>query len=111
MNVLETLRAIFGSAVPEGGDRAVFEKAVRPSTDSKFGEYQANGCMALAKVVGRNPRDLASEVAARVDLAPIAGKPEVAGPGFLNLRLNDAWVSSTLHAMLNDERLGLTVPA
>jgi arginyl-tRNA synthetase len=111
MNVLETLRAIFGSAVPEGGDRAVFEKAVRPATDSRFGEYQANGCMALAKSLGRNPRELALQVAARVDLAPIAGPPEVAGPGFLNLRLNDAWVSSTLRELLTDEQLGLSEPA
>src|SRR5580693_5435897 len=111
MNVLEKLRASLGAAVPEGGDRTVFEKAVRPATDPKFGEYQANGCMALAKSLGRNPRELALQVAARVDLAPIAGPPEVAGPGFLNLRLNDPWVSSTLGELLNDQRLGLSEPA
>ena len=88
------LRTLFGSALPEGADRAAFEKAVRPATDPKFGDYQANGCMALAKALGEEPRDLAAGARRRVDLAPIAGPPEVAGPGFLNLRLNDDWVAA-----------------
>jgi arginyl-tRNA synthetase len=110
MNVLERLRTIFGAALPEGADRAAFEKAVRPATDPKFGDYQANGCMTLAKAMGRKPRDLAQELAGAVDLAPIAGPPEIAGPGFLNVRLNDAWVAASLGDLLVDERLGLTPP-
>ncbi len=110
MNVLERLRSIFGSIVPEGADRAAFEKAVRPATDPKFGDYQANGSMALAKAAGRKPRDLAQEFAAAVDLAPVAGPPEVAGPGFLNVRLNDPWVATSLRELLGDEKLGLTPP-
>jgi len=107
MNLLERLRAIFGTAVPAGADRAAFEKAVRPATDPKFGDYQANGCMALAKALGRSPRDLAQEVARTVDLAPYADPPEVAGPGFLNVRLDDTWLASALRALLTDEALGL----
>jgi len=107
MNLLERLRANFGTALPAGADRAAFEKAVRPATDPKFGDYQANGCMALAKALGRRPRDLALELARTVDLAPIAAPPEVAGPGFLNVRLDDSWLASTLQGLLNDEALGL----
>jgi arginyl-tRNA synthetase len=110
MNVLERLRTSFGAALPEGADQAAFEKAVRPATDPKFGDYQANGCMTLAKAMGRKPRDLAQELAGAVDLAPIAGPPEIAGPGFLNVRLNDAWVAASLGDLLVDERLGLTPP-
>ncbi len=110
MNLLQELRTIFGSAVPEGPDRAAFAKAVRPATDSKFGDYQANGCMALAKSTGRKPRDLAQELAGQVDLAPLAGAPEVAGPGFLNVRLNDSWIAATLRDLLGDDRLGLIPP-
>src|SRR5437868_13782836 len=110
MNLLESLRTILGSALPEGSDRAAFEKAVRPATDPRFGDYQANGCMALAKAMGRKPRDLAQELARAVDLAPMAGPPEVAGPGFLNIRLDDAWIASTLRELLADDRLGLTTP-
>src|ERR1700749_3175029 len=110
MNVLERLRTILGLALPEGVDRSAFGKAVRPSTDPKFGDYQANGCMALAKTAGKKPRDLAAELAAAVDLAPMAGTPEVAGPGFLNVRLDDAWIAGALDALLADDRLGLTPP-
>jgi arginyl-tRNA synthetase len=111
MNVLGRLRTIFAAALPEGTDRSAFEKAVRPATDPKFGDYQANGCMALAKALGRRPRDLAQDLAHAVDLAPMAGPPEVAGPGFLNVRLNDAWIATALRDLLGDERLGLTPPA
>lgn len=111
MNVLDQLKARFGAALPEDADHAAFEKAVRPATDPKFGDYQANGCMALARSTGKKPRDLAAELAAAVDLAPIAGPPEVAGPGFLNVRLDDGWIASTLGGLLADDCLGLTPPA
>ena len=93
MNVLERLRAAFGAATPEGGDAEAFKAAVRAAGDPKFGDYQANGCMALGKSLKGNPRDLAAQVAAAVDLEPLAGPPEVAGPGFLNVRLHDAWIA------------------
>src|SRR5262249_8158559 len=111
MNVLDQLRARFGAAMPEGADRPAFEKAVRPATDPKFGDYQANGCMALAKSTGRKPRDLATAIADAVDLAPMASKPEVAGPGFLNVRLDDGWIATALGDLLADDRLGLVPPA
>ncbi|WP_422931120.1 arginine--tRNA ligase [Singulisphaera sp. PoT] len=107
MNVLERLRQSFAAATPEGGDPAAFASAVRPSTDAKFGDYQANGCMALAKAQKKNPREVASEVAERVDLLPLAGKPDVAGPGFLNVRLEDPWIVDQLRDLLNDATLGV----
>ena len=111
MNVLNRLRDAFAAATPEGADPVVFGQAVRPSTDPKFGDYQANGCMAIAKAIKANPRDLAAKVAEKVDLSPLADTPEIAGPGFLNVRLHDAFVSETLGNLLGDERLGLTDPA
>jgi arginyl-tRNA synthetase len=110
MNVLEQLRARFAAATPEGGDPQAFASAIRPSTDPKFGEYQANGSMAIAKRANKNPREVAQGVAEVVDLAPMAGKPEVAGPGFLNVRLLDDWISRTLGDLLNDPTLGVTAP-
>src|SRR5271170_4343986 len=110
MNLLGRLRLAFGAALPEGIDRAAFEQAVRPGSDPKFGDYQANGCMALAKVLGRKPRDLAAELALGVDLAPVAGPLEVAGPGFLNIRLDNGWVAAALGALLADPGLGMEPP-
>ena len=111
MNVLERLRRSFAAATPEGGDASAFAAAVRPSTDAKFGDYQANGCMALAKRARQDPRDLALAVASRVDLAPLADPPEVAGPGFLNVRLRDDWLSRTLGDLVIAESPGLSPPA
>ena len=82
MNVLDQLKARFGAALPEGADRAAFEKAVRPATDPKFGDYQANGCMALAKSTGQKPRDLAALLHLLVDLDDDRiGLPPRAGGG------------------------------
>lgn len=111
MNVLEQLRSRFAAATPEGGDPVTFAAAVRPSAEPKFGDYQANGCMALAKSLGTNPRALAQQVVERIDLSPMAANPEVAGPGFLNVRLLDNWISATLSALASDARLGLSPPA
>ena len=110
MNVLQHLRDAFAVATPEGGDPATFASAVRASNDAKHGEYQANGCMGLAKSQGKNPRELAQGVAERVDLAPLAGRPEVAGPGFLNVRLRDDWIAEAVGSLLVDEALGIPAP-
>jgi arginyl-tRNA synthetase len=110
MNLLDKLRNAFAAATPEGGAAVDFAAAVRPSTDPKFGDYQANGCMALGKRLGANPRALAEGVARAVDLAPLAGAPEVAGPGFLNVRLNDSWLASELGRLLADSHLGIEPP-
>jgi arginyl-tRNA synthetase len=107
MNVLQRMRAAFARATPDGGDPTAFADAVRAISDPKFGDYQANGCMAIAKAAGKNPRVVAQEVAQAVDLSPLAGPPEVAGPGFLNVRLNDDWLAAELRTRLNDPRLGL----
>ena len=73
---------------------------------SDRGDYQANGVMALAKVVGTAPRELAQRVIANLDVAGIADV-EVAGPGFLNFTLTQEFLSSQLLALRGDERLGV----
>ncbi len=107
MNVLERVRSIVGAAAPPEADRASFEKAVRPASDARHGDYQANGCMALGKSLGRPPRELATELAGRLELEPLAGPAVPAGPGFLNIRLHDDFIAAQLSQMLGDERLGL----
>ena len=111
MNVLERLRTAFGAVTPQGGDADAFESAVRATNDPKFGDYQANGCMALAKSLKVNPRVLASQVADAVDLEPLAGPPEIAGPGFLNVRLHDAWIAHSLADLLGASFPGIVPPA
>jgi len=111
MNVLDQLRARFAAATPEGANPESFALAVRASSDPKFGDYQANGCMAIGKTLKQNPRAIAEAVAKGVDLAPIADAPEIAGPGFLNVRVRSDWISEALAGLIDDPRLGLTAPA
>ncbi len=81
---------------------------VRPAADAKFGDYQANGVMAAAKQVKTHPRQLAEKVVAAMDISDICQPPEVAGPGFINLRLTDGFLAERLLGMHRDaERLGI----
>jgi arginyl-tRNA synthetase len=82
---------------------------VRPATDPKFGDYQANGIMALAKQIKTNPRKLAEAVVERLDISDLCEPPEVAGPGFINLRLRPEYVAGELLRIAGDEqdRLGI----
>ena len=82
---------------------------VRPATDPKFGDYQANGVMALAKQIKTNPRKLAESVVAQLDISDLCEPPEVAGPGFINLRLKPDYVAGELLRIAGDEdeRLGI----
>jgi len=69
---------------------------VRPSTDPQFGDYQANGVMPLAKKLKTNPRKLAEKVIKNLDISDICEPPEVAGPGFINLRLKPDFLADRL---------------
>ncbi len=80
---------------------------IRPAGDPKFGDYQANCAMPLGKQLGKSPRDIAAELISQVDLAGICHQAEIAGPGFINLTLDDNWLKSTLTAALADDRLGV----
>jgi arginyl-tRNA synthetase len=69
-------------------------------------DYQANGVMALAKRLGRSPRDVAEAIVGYADLVGVA-TVEVAGPGFLNLTLTPAFLGQQLTQLRGDERLGI----
>ena len=66
---------------------------VRRSQDPRFGDYQANAAMGLAKRLNRKPRDDAQQIvdalAADADFNAMYQPPEIAGPGFINLRLSE----------------------
>jgi len=99
------LRRAVAEAFPAAADA---DPVVRPSSDPRFGDYQANGAMALGKRLGRPPREVAQALAECFDAAGAGvDQPEVAGPGFLNLRLTPAWLSDRLNELVADPRLGI----
>ncbi len=86
-----------------------FVALVKPTQDAKHGDYQANCAMSLAKTLGKKPRDIAQEIVNRLDLGDLLEAPEIAGPGFINLRLQSSWLAKQVQAIANDDRLGVSV--
>ncbi|NQU75864.1 MAG: arginine--tRNA ligase, partial [Planctomycetes bacterium] len=84
---------------------------VLPTSDAKFGDYQANGIMAAAKRAKTNPRELAGNVLAALDLTDLAEKVEIAGPGFINVTLSDRFLADHLSRAADDDRLDVAVAA
>src|SRR5436305_12320182 len=82
---------------------------VKPTQDAKHGDYQANCAMSLAKALGKKPRDIAQDIVNRLQLGDLLEKPDVAGPGFINLRLQTSWLANQVQAIANDDRLGVSV--
>jgi len=80
---------------------------VTPATDPRFGDYQTNAALILAKQRGENPRNLAEKIVAHLDVDDFCELPSVAGAGFINFTLRrDAIAEKTLE-VLGDERLGV----
>ena len=69
---------------------------LKPSQDAKFGDYQSNCAMGVAKRLGRKPRDVANDIVAALDVADMCEPPEIAGPGFINFRIKPAYVAQRL---------------
>jgi arginyl-tRNA synthetase len=106
---MNTFQEIFSQKLAEALSAAGLPQAgaVTPATDPRFGDYQSNAALVLAKQLGENPRALAQrilDVYARWD---ICEPPTIAGAGFINFTLrNDAVAERTAH-LLRDERLGV----
>ena len=79
---------------------------VKQSGRPEWGHYQANGVMGAAKKLGKNPREVAASLIAALDLNEIA-TASIAGPGFINLALEPAFIAKELSKMRQDPRLGI----
>lgn len=80
---------------------------LKPTQDPKHGDYQANCAMGLAKVLGKKPREIAQQIVERLPQNPALPKPEIAGPGFINFRIDRAWLEQQCRKIATDERLGV----
>ncbi|MBV1776235.1 arginine--tRNA ligase [Burkholderiaceae bacterium DAT-1] len=106
MSLLALLNDRFKAALATVGApdaQALVQLAGRP----EFGDYQMNGVMGAAKALKLNPRELAQKVIDAVDLKGIASSMEIAGPGFINIRLDDAFLAAHLDAALKDDKLAV----
>lgn len=109
MNLLQLLQQKFHDALTGlVDDPAPYVAMVKPAQDASKGDYQANCAMPLAKVLGKPPRDVAQLIVDRLPLGDMLEKPEIAGPGFINLRLRSDWLAQQVQAMAKDDHLGVT---
>ena len=94
--------AMVAAGLPEGTN-----PAISLSNRPQFGDYQANGVMGAAKKLKTNPRELASKVVENLELDGIANKIELAGPGFINIHLDDKWLATQLNVVAQDDHIGV----
>ncbi|CAM9556381.1 unnamed protein product, partial [Discosporangium mesarthrocarpum] len=97
--VRESFAVAFGEEFRQG------DPMVTAATKPEFGDYQCNAALQLAKPLGSKPRDVASKLAKEMEdrLGGMCETPEIAGPGFINLRLRASYMAATVKDMLQDE--------
>jgi len=79
---------------------------LNPGTKPEFGDFQINGAMAAAKILKANPRDIAQKIIDNLQLEAVCSTIEIAGPGFINLKLDNQWLANFLGELDASEKLG-----
>ncbi|VEB96631.1 Arginine--tRNA ligase [Cedecea lapagei] len=109
MNIQSLLSEKVSQALIAAGAPADCEPQVRQSAKVQFGDYQANGVMSVAKTLGMPPRQVAEKVIANLELTGIASKVEIAGPGFINIFLDPAFLAKNIDEAVASDRVGVSV--
>jgi arginyl-tRNA synthetase len=80
---------------------------VVPASNPKFGDYQANVSMALARPLKQTPRAIAQQIVDNLDVSPWCEPPTIAGPGFINLKLTNSYLIDQIKGLAHSDRLGI----
>jgi arginyl-tRNA synthetase len=111
MNALSEIRYRFANVLAAfpgiSGDIEESLNMIRPAQDVKFGDYQANCAMSLAGRLGKPAREIAADIVAKLSINDLCQSVEIAGPGFINLTLSNAWLKTRLQDGIADSRLGV----
>lgn len=102
--VQDALQNRFGTELPEG-----FRSSVVKTADPRNGDYQCNDAMALAKALKKPPREIAAALVEALGSPDCVQSIEIAGPGFINFRVNPAWSAVRVAELEQDPARG--VPA
>jgi len=108
MNIKQILSEKVSAAMTAAGLPEGTNPAISLSNRPQFGDYQANGVMGAAKKLKTNPRELATKVVNNLDLDGIADNIELAGPGFINIHLSQAWLAKQLTIIAQDDHVGVS---
>lgn len=98
-------------AFPELTDSTLLLPIVTQSTQEKYGHYQYNNAMKLAKLLKQAPIKIAEQIVAAIDSGEMIAKVEIAGAGFINVFLNPTFVSKKVDILLRDPHLGIEAPS
>lgn len=106
----EKFKHAFLNAYPELEKETGFSVEVVQSTQDKFGDYQCNTPMRLAKYLKKNPREIAETIAKEVNPIPLIEKIDIAGPGFINIFISPQYITNAVQEMMKDDRFHLSPP-
>jgi arginyl-tRNA synthetase len=109
-NAIDQLKTQIESALITafGPELAGTDPVLVPTTNPKFGDYQVNVAMSLSKRLGQPPRAISQTILDNLDVSELFETPEIAGPGFINLKFKAAYLNQQLAAMQRDDRLGVS---
>ncbi len=100
MSLLSALTSRFESA-------AGLDPEMRPATKPQFGHFQSNVALRLAKAQGRPPREVAADLVEKIDIADLCEPLEIAGPGFINVRIRTDVLAAVASELLDDPHVGI----
>ncbi|MEY2560241.1 MAG: arginyl-tRNA synthetase [Verrucomicrobiota bacterium] len=106
---METFQALLARKLSEALAKASLPPAgsVSPATDPRFGDYQSNAALILAKQLGENPRAIAQRILVAYDPSDLCDPPTIAGAGFINFTLRLEAIAAKTARLLRDDRLGV----
>ena len=90
-----------------GSDYAGVDPMLVSASNPKFGDYQSNAALSLAKQLGKPPRAIAETIIQHLNVSDICETPSLAGPGFINFTIKPAYLEAQLNAIQTDSRLGI----
>ena len=108
-SIAQQLKAKFEKAFTAafGESYAGADPMLAAASNPNFGDFQCNAAMSLGKKLGKPPRAIASTIIENLDITDICETPEIAGPGFINLKLKPAYLEAQISAIAADSRLGI----
>ncbi len=109
MKIKSQLNQIIKKALDSANIKTAEDITISDATKIEFGDYQFNGAMKLARTLRRNPRDIALDIVKHIDTNTLISKVDVAGAGFINIWIDDNWLSKELTKIINDNRVGVGV--
>ncbi|MGD2181241.1 arginine--tRNA ligase [Lusitaniella coriacea] len=107
-SIQEQLKQQFTQALVSalGSEFSAIDPMVVPASNPRFGDYQCNIALPLAKQLKQKPREIAQQILDNLNISEICETPEIAGPGFINLTLKPSYLETQLSAIQTDPRLG-----